>query len=77
MCPPAALATSIVSRVDPPVVSTSSTMSTRSSSLIVKPRRNCSRPSCRSAKIARTPSAADFVTDDHAAERRGKDDGRP
>ena len=56
-CPPAALATSIVSRVDPPVVITSSTTSTRSVLSSVKPRRSVSLPSCRSAKMARTPSA--------------------
>src|ERR1700738_4752189 len=56
-CPPAAPATCIVSRVEPPVVSTSSTTRTRSFSAITKPRRSVSAPSCRSAKIARTPSA--------------------
>ena len=54
---PCAAATSIVSRVDPPVVSTSSTTSTRSAGDSEKPRRSASAPSVRSAKIARTPSA--------------------
>ena len=54
---PAALATSIVSRVDPPVVTTSSTTSTRSPAAIVKPRRSFSAPSSRSAKSARAPMA--------------------
>ena len=72
---PAARATSIVSRVDPPVVTTSSTTSTRSPGASVKPRRSVSAPSCRSAKIARTPSArADLLADDDAAERRREHD---
>ena len=54
---PHCLATSIVSRVEPPVVSTSSTMTTRSPASREKPRRSVSTPSARSAKIARTPSA--------------------
>ena len=54
---PAARATSIVSRVDPPVVTTSSTTRTRSPGASENPRRSISLPSCRSAKIARTPSA--------------------
>ena len=54
---PCADATSMVSRVEPPVVSTSSTTSTRSSGDSVKPRRSARAPSVRSAKIARTPSA--------------------
>src|SRR5580765_4667637 len=54
---PAARATSIVSRVESPVVTTSSTTMTLSSGPNVKPRRSVSRLSCRSAKIARTPSA--------------------
>ena len=52
-----ARATSIVSRVEPPVVTTSSTTSTLSSGPSEKPRRSVSAPSWRSAKIARTPSA--------------------
>ena len=54
---PAPRATSMVSRVDPPVVTTSSTTSTRSPGAIVKPRRSVSARSCRSTKMARTPSA--------------------
>ena len=56
-CAPAARATSIVSRVEPPVVTTSSTTRTCSPGASVKPRRSISLPSCRSAKMARTPSA--------------------
>src|SRR5262249_14253989 len=56
-CAPAASATAIVSRVEPPVVITSSTISTRSSGSSVNPRRSMSAPSCRSAKSARTRSA--------------------
>ena len=42
----------------------------------VKPRRSVSVPSCRSAKIARTPSArADFLAD-HDAAKRGRQHGR-
>jgi enediyne biosynthesis protein E4 len=55
--PPDSRATSIVSRVAPPVVTTSSTTSTRSPGSIEKPRRSVSRPSWRSAKMARTPRA--------------------
>ena len=72
---PAARATSIVSCVDPPVVTTSSTTRTFSPGDNEKPRRSVSLPSCRSAKIARTPSArADFLPDDNAAERRREHD---
>ena len=71
------VATCIVSRVDPPVVSTSSTTSTRSVSASVKPRRSVSTPSCRSAKMrAHAERAADLVADDDAAERRRQHDGR-
>ena len=56
-CAPAARATSIVSRVEPPVVTTSSTTRTRSPASNEKPRRSVSVPSWRSAKMARTPSA--------------------
>ena len=75
---PASLATSIVSRVEPPVVTTSSTTRTRS------------RGRQREAAPERQPSvlalgedrpdaqrAAHFVADDDAAERGRQDDGRP
>ena len=50
-------ATCIVSRVDPPVVTTSSMTTTRSVSVSMNPRRSVSTPSCRSANSARTPRA--------------------
>ena len=53
---PAGPATAIVSRVEPPVVTTSSMTRTRSVGASVK-RRSVSLPSCRSANVARTPRA--------------------
>src|SRR5947207_2465396 len=54
---PAARATWMVSRVEPPVVITSSITSTRSAAPSMNPRLSVSAPSTRSANSARTPSA--------------------
>ena len=75
-CPPAAVATCIVSRVEPPVVQTSSTTSTRSDSASTNPRRRREAPSWRSAKIARTPSARPTSWPMIDAAKRRREHGR-
>src|SRR6185295_5615681 len=55
--PPAAVTASIVSRVEPPVVTTSSTTRTRSPGFNSKPRRSVIKPVSRSVNNARQPTA--------------------
>ena len=75
---PAAAAHAMVSRVDNPVVTTSSMTTTRSMGESVNPRRSVSAPSCRSAKMAPDAKRArHFVADDQAAERRREHHRRP
>ena len=67
----------MVSRVDPPVVSTSSTTSTRSLAASVKPRRSVSTPVLPLGENgAHAQRTADFVSDHDAAKRRRQHDGR-
>ena len=75
---PAARATSIVSRVDFPVVNTSSTTSTRSPGDRLKPRRSVSAGAARSLREYRAHAerARHFVADDQAAQRRRQHDRR-
>jgi hypothetical protein len=62
---PAVRATSIVSRVEPPVVTTPRPREPSRPVPSANPRRS-RLPSCRSAKMAATQCAGDFLTDDDA-----------
>ena len=65
------MATSVASRVDPPVVITSSTTSTRSAADSVNPRRSVSTPVLPLGEDrAHAERAPDLLADDDAAERR-------
>ena len=75
--PPTLPTAPIASRVDLPVVKTSSTMTAGSPGSSRKPRRSANAPSCRSTKRnARRKRARRLVPDDQAAQGRRDDDRR-